>query len=328
MAVADDRTTTRPLAANPRPWDRVAICYAAVDTFFPICGLFDLTEGIYGGNPDTPHELAQSRQHDYLLDQVRCGPGRRVLDLGCGYGTLLERIRQRGGRGLGITVAPQQLRHCRRKQLGVHLLDYRAVPAAWHRRFDGVIANGSIEHLVRPADVAAGKADDVYRHLFATVHRLIDPDAQGQRFVTATIHFAGQPPDPRDLSRWPFAFRWGSDNFHWAVLELGWGGYYPRLGQLERCARGYFDLLEEIDGTEDYRWTSEAWRRRVRGALRSRRLPQLVLRSVPLLARFPSQSLALLLGFLVSESWNWQFRPPRPPARLLRQTWGYRAGGS
>ena len=28
---------------------RVADCYSAVDRFFPACGLFDLTEGIYRG---------------------------------------------------------------------------------------------------------------------------------------------------------------------------------------------------------------------------------------------------------------------------------------
>ena len=72
----------------------VATCYSAFDRFFPVCGLFDLTEGIYQGNPETPYEQAEANQLDNLLDQVRCEPGRRVLNLGCGYGTLLERIRQ------------------------------------------------------------------------------------------------------------------------------------------------------------------------------------------------------------------------------------------
>ncbi len=326
MAVTDHDRATRAMAPPVRPWERVVGCYSAVDTFFPLCGLYDLTEGIYQGDPGTPHELAQARQHDYLLDQLGCEPGGRVLDIGCGYGTLLERVRRRGATGVGITVAPKQVRHCRRRRLDVRLLDYRAIPAGWDRGFDGVIANGSIEHFVRPADATAGQADAVYRHLFATVHRLIDPGSATPRFVTTTLHFARKPPDPRDLLRPPFSFPWGSDAFHWAVLELGWGGYYPVAGQLERCARGYFDLVAEVDGTEDYRWTSEEWLRRVRGALRSGRVVPLALRALPVLARSPRQSLALLLGFLVSESWNWQFRPQQPPpARLLRQTWAYRA---
>ncbi len=59
------------------PWGTVVTCYAAVDRFFPACGLFDLTEGIYHGNPALPFEQAQADQHDYLLDQVQCGAGGR-----------------------------------------------------------------------------------------------------------------------------------------------------------------------------------------------------------------------------------------------------------
>ena len=324
MTVEDYQPSTDTSAANVKPWGTVVTCYSAVDRFFPACGLFDLTEGIYHGNSETPFEQAQANQHEYLLDKVQCGPGQRVLDIGCGYGTLLQRARYRGTVGVGITVNPEQVCHCRRNGLDVHLLDYRAVFREWDRTFDGVIANGSMEHFVRPADVAAGKADEVYRYLFATVHRLIDPNSAARRFATTTLHVLRKPADLRDLLKSPFAFRSGSDNFHWAVLERGWGGYYPEVGQLHRCAEEYFDLIEEVDGTEDYRLTAEEWLRRVRRALRSPRVMKITLRSLPVLVRSPRQFLTLLLGFLVSQSWNWQFRPPNPPTRLLRQTWAYR----
>jgi len=324
VTVATSQPSTEARAANDLSWETVVTCYSAVDRFFPACGLFDLTEGIYHGNPDTPLERAQADQHDYLLDQVRCEPGRRVLDIGCGYGTLLERIRQRGAAGIGITISPEQARHCHRKKLDVDFLDYRAIPGEWDRTFDGVVANGSIEHFVRPTEVAAGKADEIYRHLFATVHRLIDPISAVRRFATTTIHVLRKPADPRDLLKNPLTFRRGSDDFHWAVLEQGWGGYYPEVGQLRRCAEGYFDLIEEVNGTEDYRLTSEEWLQRVRRALRSPRVVTIAFRSLPVLVRSPRQFLMLLMGFLVSQSWNWQFRQPDPPARLLRQTWAYR----
>ena len=116
---------------------------------------------------------------------------------------------------------------------------------------------------------------------------------------------------------------WGSDDFHWAVLERGWGGYYPEVGQLRRCAEGYFDLIEEVDGTEDYRLTSEEWVRRIRRALLTLRVVKITFRSLPVLMRSPGQFLTLLLNLLLSESWNWQFLPPNAPTRLLRQTWAY-----
>lgn len=324
VTVTNSQQSTDTSTTNAQPWGTVVTCYSAIDRFFPACGFFDLTEGIYHGNPKTPYEQAEANQLDYLLDQIRCGPGRRVLDLGCGYGTLLERIRQRDAMGVGITISPEQVKFCRHKKLDVHLLDHRAIPSEWDRTFDGVIANGSMEHFVQPADAAAGRTDDIYRHLFAKVHRLIDPNSTERWFATTTIHVVRKPADPLDLLRNPFAFPWGSDNFHWAVLERGWGGYYPELGQLRRCAEGYFDLIEEVDGTEDYRLTSEEWLRRVRQALRSPRVMKIAFRSLPVLVRSPGQFLTLLLSLLLSESWNWQFRPPNAPTRLLRQTWAYR----
>ncbi len=307
-----------------QPWEKVVTCYSAVDRFFPACGMFDLTEGIYHGNAQMPYEQAEANQLNYLLDQVRCEPGRRLLDLGCGYGTLLERIRQRGARGVGITISAEQARYCRQKNLDVHLLDYRAIPGEWDGTFDAVIANGSIEHFVHPRDAATGRNDHIYENLFAKVHRLIDISSTNRWFATTTIHFVRKPINPLDLMRNPFAFRWGSDNFHWAVLERGWGGYYPEIDQLRRCAEGYFDLVEEVDGTEDYRLTSDEWVHRMRRALLSLQVVKIMFRSMPILVRSPLQFLTLLLSLFFSESWNWQFRPPNAPTKLLRQTWAYR----
>jgi cyclopropane-fatty-acyl-phospholipid synthase len=319
---------TRIATEEPRPVvkvDRtVATCYSAFDLFFPVCGLFDLTEGIYQGNPRLPFKQAQANQHNYLLDQVQCQAGVRLLDIGCGYGTLLQQVCNRKAVGVGITVSPEQFNHCRRNGLDVQLLDYRLLSEKWHGSFDAVIANGSIEHFVQLADVATGRADDVYRHLFAMVHRLIDPASLIQRFATTTIHFLRKPSDPCALLQSPFRFRWGSDDFHWAILEQGWGGYYPEPKQLCRCAKGYFSLIEEVDGTEDYYLTSEEWLRQVRRALLSPRVVTIFSRSLPLLIRAPRQFLTLL-SILVCKSWNWQFRPPNPPTRLLRQTWAYQA---
>jgi cyclopropane-fatty-acyl-phospholipid synthase len=312
-------------APSVQPAGPVVACYSAVDKFFSACGLVDLTEGIYHGDPATPYETAQANQHEYLLSQVQLRAGGRLLDIGCGYGTLLERAVQRGAHGVGITLTPVQAAHCRRRGLNVRLMDYRRAPREWDRTFDAVIANGSLEHFVLPRDVAAGRADAVYRHLFATVHRLIDPESTARRFATTAIHVLRPPSDPRILERNPLRLRRGSDDFHWAIVQQGWGGgYYPELGQLERCAAGYFDLAAEVDGTEDYRLTSEEWLRQVRATLGSRRAPMIGVKSLPVMCRAPRQYFTLLFGFLATESWNWQFRPPTPPTRLLRQTWVYR----
>lgn len=99
------------------------------------------------------------------------------------------------------------------------------------------------------------------------------------------------------------------------------GGYYPVAGQLERCARPHFELLEEADGTEDYRRTSEEWLARVRHGLLSAIPGRRVWGELaPFILRHPRQCLLSLL-LLRTQSWQWQFRGPRPPTKLLRQTW-------
>ena len=82
------------------------------------------------------------------------------------------------------------------------------------------------------------------------------------------------------MMRNPFAYRWCSDEFHGAALAASFGGYYPERGQLQRCAQGYFDLVEEVDGTEDYliysQWVTNQFaqplrtRRGIWNALKSR----------------------------------------------------------
>jgi cyclopropane fatty-acyl-phospholipid synthase-like methyltransferase len=296
-------------------------CYAIFDRVFPRSGLFDLTEGIYGGDPNTTHEQAQANQHHYLLDQLRCDPGSRILDVGCGYGTLLKRAQERGLKAIGITLSPEQVRLGQQHGLDIRLRDYKAISSEWDQTFDGVVANGSLEHFVQPSDAVAGRADDIYRRFFRTMHRILNP-ASPARLVTTAIHFVRRP-DPADLLRNPFAFPRGSDNRHWALLARTYGGWYPVRGQLEHCAKGSFKLTEEVDGTADYRRTSEEWLQRVKQVFRSKASLRTLFEGLSLLLRYPLQFPTALLCVLGTESWNWQFRPPLPPTQLLRHTWDY-----
>src|SRR5436190_17211606 len=102
MIVEVERSGRRPKT--------VVACYSVLDRVFPKCGFLDLTEGIYSGDASTSYEQAQANQQDYLLDQVCCNAGNRILDIGCGYGTLLARIGKRGAKGVGISLSPEHVR--------------------------------------------------------------------------------------------------------------------------------------------------------------------------------------------------------------------------
>jgi cyclopropane fatty-acyl-phospholipid synthase-like methyltransferase len=302
-------------------------CYAFLDKVFPGVGMLDYTEGIYNGDPNIPFETAQQNQINYLLDEARCGPGTRLLDVGCGNGNLLAAATARGSKAIGLTISPEQVRFCRSRGLEVRLLDYREIGEEWAHASDAVIANGSIEHFVRPEDAQAGNDNTIYNRMFEILHRVIDPESMSRRLVTTTIHFV-RPPPPTDLLRSPREFPTGSDSFHWAHLEKSFGGFYPRLGQFESCSPPWFELEKAVDGTEDYRLTSEAWLSRVQAAIRSPGgLARLTRRSLPVLLTHPFQSASMLACMLRWQSWNWQFRGDNAPTRLLRQTWVARPGG-
>jgi cyclopropane-fatty-acyl-phospholipid synthase len=298
----------------------VVHCYSVFDKFFPVCGMPDYTEGIYHNNPNTPYEEAQQNQFNYLLDQAQCTAGSRILDIGCGNGALLAAAQRRGARAKGITVSPEQVKLCRKRGLNVELLNYRDIDSSWWRQFDAIIANGSPEHYVQPSEAAAGKSDEIYQEFFEICRRLIDPQSPSGRLVNTTIHFVRKP-QPENLLKKPSEFTRNSDSYHYAMLAHSFGGWYPTLGQFERCAQGTFELRSSVDGTYDYHLTSEHWLREIRKAIRSPRSLRIMIHLIPSMMRFPRQVLTMLRCMLMSESWNWQFRTPHPPTQLLRQTW-------
>src|SRR6201996_9547951 len=63
--------------------------------------LADFSGAMFDGDFSLSLEEAQRRKHDYVAEQVGIGPGRRLLDLGCGWGPLLAYARARGGVGGG-----------------------------------------------------------------------------------------------------------------------------------------------------------------------------------------------------------------------------------
>src|SRR5436853_5849417 len=89
--------------------------------------LADFSGGKYDGDFSLSLEQAQRRKHEYVAAQIGIGPGRRVLDLGCGWGGLLAYVRERGGIGVGVTLSAAQVASCRRHGLDVHLQDARTV---------------------------------------------------------------------------------------------------------------------------------------------------------------------------------------------------------
>jgi cyclopropane-fatty-acyl-phospholipid synthase len=257
--------------------DDIDFTYSLTDRVFRLSlgELADFSGAKYDGDFSLTLEQAQRRKHEYVAEQIGIAPGRRVLDLGCGWGPLLDFIRRQGASGLGVTLSSAQERACRRHGLDVRLHDAREVDRDTFGPFDAVASLGAFEHFCSPEDYRAGRQEDIYRRLFARIATVLAP---GGRFYLQTMVFgANKIPleqidvgAPRDSDAWYLALMGRQFPGSWLPLDRD---------QVVRCAQPDFSLLTSSNGRLDYIQTITEWGRRT-GA-RSLRKSLLKLALVP-----------------------------------------------
>jgi cyclopropane-fatty-acyl-phospholipid synthase len=98
-------------------------------------------------------ESAQQRKLETICSKLRLQPGERLLDIGCGWGSLLlHAARHHGARGVGITLSEAQADLARRRvresglsdQIEIRIDDYRTVADG---PFDKIASIGMYEHV-------------------------------------------------------------------------------------------------------------------------------------------------------------------------------------
>jgi cyclopropane-fatty-acyl-phospholipid synthase len=108
----------------------------------------------YFKSPDDDLALAQEQKFDYICRKLRLRPGEQLLDIGCGWGGLIQHAARRFGvYATGITLSENQLTlaQSRIKDAGlssrceVRLLDYRDAPELGE--FDKLVSVGMVEHV-------------------------------------------------------------------------------------------------------------------------------------------------------------------------------------
>ena len=251
--------------------------YSLIDRIFRLSlgELADFSGAKYDGDFSLTLEEAQRRKHDYVAEQIGIGPGRRVLDLGCGWGPLLNYIRSRGGTGVGVTLSSAQQAACRRHGLDVHIKDVREVTRETFGPFDAVASLGAFEHFCSPDEYRAGRQEEIYRGLFERIAGLL-PD-RGRLYLQTMVFGPNMIPideididAPRD-----------SDAWYLALMGRQFPGSWLPFGQeqIVRTAAPSFRLVSSVSGRLDYIETIRQWRSRF--AAPSLRKTLLKLRLVP-----------------------------------------------
>jgi len=240
----------------------------------------DFSGAKFDGDFSLGLEQAQRRKHDYVAEQVGIGPGRRLLDLGCGWGPLLAYTEARGGTGVGVTLSSAQLAACRRHGLEVYLEDAREIDRERFGTFDAVASLGAFEHFCSPDDFQAGRQEKIYRDLFARVSSVLRP---GGRFYLQTMVFGRNmiPASRIDLEALRAVPPRDSDEWYIALLGRQFPGSWLPFGQEQviRCAEPHFRLVTSISGRLDYIETINRWNALIRA--RSFRKTLLKLRLLP-----------------------------------------------
>lgn len=119
----------------------------------------DLFYRIAHAHEGTPEE--RRARYAPIAELVR--PGDRVVDIGCGDGTFLELVRERGAEGIGIDVDPEKVERVREKGFAAHC--GRAQELDWGEA-DFVSMLHIVEHI--PSGEAVSILDRVWRSLSET----------------------------------------------------------------------------------------------------------------------------------------------------------------
>ena len=251
--------------------------YSLTDRVFRLSmgELADFSGAKYDGDFSIGLQEAQRRKHEYVAEQIGIVAGARVLDLGCGWGPLLDFIRRREAVGLGVTLSRAQAAACLRHGLDVHLFDARQLERESFGGFDAVASLGAFEHFCSVEQYRAGRQEEIYREIFERVASVLPEHG---RFYLQTMIF-GRNMIPLELVD-VHAPR-DSDARYLALLQCQFPGSWLPLGeeQIIACAQPSMRLVSSSDGRLDYIQTIGEWNERV-GA-RSLRKTLLKLQLVP-----------------------------------------------
>jgi len=145
----------------------------------------------YFKNENDTLETAQNNKIQHIIKKLNIKPNQKVLDIGCGWGSLAIDIAQTANCEVtGITLSKNQFNYCLEKakklnlenQVIFKLIDYREL----NEKFDRIVSVGMFEHVGRK----------FYNKFFKQIARLLKDNG------VSLIHTIGSVNTPRGPQPW------------------------------------------------------------------------------------------------------------------------------
>ena len=199
---------------------------------------FEEIAGRYGRD-----STAQRGAADVLLALARVGPEEDVLDVGCGTGALLARLRTATrGRVVGADPSPRMLEEARRAApAAAELLRCAAEELPFEQEFDLVVSNSALQWFRDPAGALA-RFRRALRPGGRTAIQAPATARYAPEFVEAMAEVARDPATRDVFATWRSPWRWLETEEAYAALLAG-AGFEVSHARLETLS-----TRETLDG--------------------------------------------------------------------------------
>jgi cyclopropane-fatty-acyl-phospholipid synthase len=196
--------------------------------------------------PGDTLDSAQLRKLDFHIDSAHAAQAQRALDVGCGWGSMLGRLLERGTEHVtGITLSAQQhdwIAAWDDDRIEVQTTGWADYEPA--DRFNAIISVGAFEHFARPGMTRQEKVG-AYRQFFDHCHRLLFP---GGWLSLQTIAKGDVALDACGLRDYSFIMR-----------RIFPESDLPHLSDITQALERRFELVALHNDRWDYVRTCEAW---------------------------------------------------------------------
>ncbi|MDN5201925.1 class I SAM-dependent methyltransferase [Fulvivirgaceae bacterium BMA10] len=237
--------------------------YTTIDKIFrlSIGETGDFSGAKYDGDFSMTLEEAQRAKHEFIADSLHINKESKVLDMGCGWGSLVKYLTtKRKATCIGLTLSQGQAEACQKNGLNVLVQDCRNVKPADFGKFDAIASVGAFEHFCSIEDWKTGKQEKIYSNFFESVYNLLPTSG---RFYLQTMTFSKNMVDYEDID---INAKKGSPAHVCALMVKEFPGSWLPYGleMILKNAQPYFRLISKSSGRLDYIETISQWRKKFR----------------------------------------------------------------